>query len=172
MLVQAQAISASAASTGRAANTHALRPTFRLPLNGECSQHGLRELDPQQHCFIPLTAITEDLEHLRLAVATTSDAEHGPADEYIELRGSAMQEAQGVHRCNAAVDTYLSLKVEQQPVQVRATTCAEESGFARAKTWWVAEVIVEQDCPLEATTPCVYITVRSRPYECLPLCRH
>ena len=122
-IVQVQAISAvaaAAAATGRNASVHALRPTFQLPLNAEGTHGGRRQLDPQQRCFVPLTALTEDLQQLRLAIATGTCGDLGTVDDYIELQGSALQQAQGVHRCNGTgPDMFVSLKVQQKLVQVR-----------------------------------------------------
>lgn len=79
------------------------------------------QLDPGKHCFLPLTALAEDAQSIRLfvRVASGSESARNYAD-CIELHGQGLKREEGAYRCSSPHgDFYLSLRMEQQLVQVR-----------------------------------------------------
>jgi hypothetical protein len=88
------------------------------------------KLDPGKRCFLPLTALAEDAQSIRLFVRVVSDSES--ARNYadcIELQGQGFKREEGAYRCSSPNgDLYLSLKMERKLVQVSYPSGANDSG--------------------------------------------
>jgi hypothetical protein len=100
-----------------------LNPVFQLPMKGERDSAGRPQLGTGMECFLPLTALAEYAQNIRIFAAAGDDLSdsHRFHSDCIELQSHSIGRQQGVYKCSTASGGhFLCLRVMSQPVQVRA----------------------------------------------------
>ena len=124
--VQVQPQAAAHARGRKLLGSQHLSPVFQLPMKGERTSDGKAQLNPGSECFLPLTALAEYAESIRIFVAADADVNDTRKfqADCIELQSHDIRKQQGIYKCSSGdgphgkQSRYLCLHITRQTVQV------------------------------------------------------
>lgn len=109
-----------------------LSPVFQLPLKAERNASGSLSLERGKQCYIPLTALAEHAQSLRIFVAADVGSDGGTAftADCIDMHQGSLARAQGIYQCSSADENhFLAMKLVAAPMQdMRGGSTTEQAG--------------------------------------------
>lgn len=120
--VQVQVPRLAHSSKGRkVAGGQDLSPVFQLPMKSEPDSTGKPQLERGAHCFLPLMALAENAQSIRIFVGAGDQLGDGHRfiADCIELQCNSIRSQQGIYKCSGAADChYVCVKAASEAVQV------------------------------------------------------